>query len=152
MENRDCISREMACCQLGRDEVVGRGCLRQKGGNSLSVLCPDGGHWLLPDRPWLLQCLWHVCGLQLSLSGATLPCNAWASHCGGFSTAEHRLQGTGVQELELMDSRAWAWQLQHMPQLICSLWDLPGPRIELDYQVSPVQNLTSIIPHKSEQV
>ena len=46
----------------GRDEVVGRGCPGQKGGKSLSVLCPDGGHRLLPDRPWLLQCLRHVRG------------------------------------------------------------------------------------------
>ena len=63
--------------------------------------------------------LLHVGFLQLRRAGATLPCGAWASHCGGVSllcsTASRRTGfsscGMQAQQLWLVGSRAQAQQL-----------------------------------------
>ena len=76
---------------------------------------------------WL--CWVFVAVPRLSLvvaSRATLRCGARASHCGGFSCCGARAQGTqasvvGAHGLSSCGSRA---------QLLCGMWDLPGPGLE----------------------
>ena len=78
--------------------------------------------------------LLHTGFLQLPRAGATLPCGAWASHCGGFSccgaralgvqasvVVAHGLSSCGSQALEHRLSSCGAWA-----QLLHSMWDLPG--------------------------
>lgn len=75
--------------------------------------------------------------LQLQWAGAT-PCGAWAFHCSGFSCC--RAQAPGVQA-SLVVARGFSscdsWAVEHrlsscgtQVQLLHSMWDLPGPRIE----------------------
>ena len=67
--------------------------------------------------------------------GATLPCGARASHCGGFSccgaralgarasvVVAHGLSSCGSQALERRLSSCGVWV-----SLLCGMWDLPGP-------------------------
>ena len=76
--------------------------------------------------------------LQLRRTGATLHCGAWASHCGGFSccgawalcawasvVVARGHSSCGSQALKHRMSSCGAWA-----QLLCSMWDLPGPGIE----------------------
>ena len=101
---------------------------------------------------WRIFAAAHRLSLAASIGGYS-SCIARASHCGGFSCCRAEALGhrgfssysSWTLELGLGSCSAW-------PQLICSLWDHPGPRIELDHQESPVQTLTSIIPRKNEQV
>ena len=95
--------------------------------------------------------------LQLQQTGATLPCSAPATHCGGFSccgaqalgtrasvVVARRLGGCGLRALERRLSSCGA-----QAQLLCSMWDLPGPGLE---PVSPVlasRFLTTAPPGKS---
>ena len=82
--------------------------------------------------------LLHMGFLQLRRAGATLHCGARASHCGGFSccgaqalgawasvVVAHRLSNCGSRALERRLSSCGA-----QAQLICSMWDLPGPGLE----------------------
>ena len=76
--------------------------------------------------------------LQLRRAGATLCGGAWASHCGGFSRCRARALGAwasivvarglsscGSQALEHRLSSCGTWA-----QLLCGMWDLPGPGLE----------------------
>ena len=47
-------------------------------------------------------------------------CCVQASHCGGVSVAERRLQGAGAQELPLLGSRAQV--VVHDPRHVGSSW------------------------------
>ena len=82
--------------------------------------------------------LLHVGFLQLRRAGAALPCGAQASHCHGFSCCRawalgvwasvvvaRRLSSCGSWALELRLSSCGSWA-----QLLCSMWDLPGPGLE----------------------
>ena len=82
--------------------------------------------------------LLHAGFLQLGQAGATLPCAAWASHCSGFSCHGAQAVGTrasvvvacglsscGSQALEHRLSSCGTWA-----QLLCGMWDLPGPGLE----------------------
>ena len=88
--------------------------------------------------------------LQLWQAGATLPCSARASHCGGFSLlrslgsrrASFSCCGTRALECRLSSCGAWA-------QLLRGMWDLPGPGLK---PVSPALAggfLTTAPPGKS---
>ena len=95
--------------------------------------------------------------LQLWRVGATLRCGARASHCGGFSCcgaqalgawasvlAAHGLGSCGSRALECRLSSCGA-----RAQLLCSMWDLPGPGLE---PLSPALAggfLTTVPPGKS---
>ena len=95
--------------------------------------------------------------LQLQRVGATLRCSTQASHCGGFSCCGAQAQGTwapvvvargfsscGSRALERRLSSCGTW-----PQLLRSMWDLPGPGLE---PVSPALAggfLTTVPPGKS---
>ena len=90
-------------------------------------------------------------------AGATLRCSAWASQYSGFSCCRaqapgaqasvvvaHGLSGCGSRALESRLSSCGAWA-----QLLCGMWDLPGPGIE---PVSPALTgrfLTTVPPRKS---
>ena len=76
--------------------------------------------------------------LQLWRAGATLRCSAWASHCGGFSccgawalgmqasvVVAHGLSSCGSRALERRLGSCGA-----RAQLLCGMWDLPGPGLE----------------------
>ena len=95
--------------------------------------------------------------LQLWQAGATLRCSARASHCSGFSCCKawalgawpsvvvaHRHSSYGSRALERRLSGCGT-----RAQLLCGMWDLPGPRIE---PVSPALSgrlLTTVPPGKS---
>ena len=96
-------------------------------------------------------CLGCVAVLRLSLvavSGATLPCGARASHCGGFSCCGARALGTWASVVVargLSSCGTWA-------QLLCGMWDLPGPGLE---PVSPAlagRFLTTAPPGKTHSM
>ena len=70
--------------------------------------------------------------------GATLRCGARVSHCGGFSCCRaqalgaqasvavpRRLSSCGSRALEHRLSSCGTWA-----QLLCGMWDLPGPGLE----------------------
>ena len=84
--------------------------------------------------------------LQLRRAGATLHGGARASQCGGFSSC-------GAQALGSRASVVVAHRLSScgaQAQLLCGLWDLPGPGIE---PVSPALTgrfLTSGPPGKAQ--
>ena len=76
-------------------------------------------------------------------AGATLHCGAWVSHCGGFSCCGVR--ASVVVARELSSCGTWA-------QLLCGMWNLPGPELE---PVSPALAggfLTTAPPGKSLHV
>ena len=50
----------------------------------------------------------------------------WASHCGGFS---HGAQAQGHESSSGCSSRAQ--ELWPMGLVVCGIWNLPGPEIEL---------------------
>ena len=59
-------------------------------------------------------------------AGATLHCGARASHCGGFSGCGAWALGAWASVVvarRLRSCGAWA-------ELLCGMWDLPGPGIE----------------------
>ena len=77
--------------------------------------------------------------LQLRQAGATLCCGARASHCGGFSCCGARALGTRASVVVArrpQSSRASVVIVCGLSscgaraQLLCSMWDLPGPGIE----------------------
>lgn len=70
--------------------------------------------------------------------GATLCCNARASHCGGFSRRAWALglsgfsscvNGLGSCGSQALEHRLNTWGAQ--AQLLCGMWDLPGSGIKL---------------------
>ena len=76
--------------------------------------------------------------LQLRRVGATLRCGVRASHCSGFSccgaralgmqasvVVARRLSSCGLQALERRLSSCGT-----RAQLLCGMWDLPGPGLE----------------------
>ena len=95
--------------------------------------------------------------LWLRRAGATLCCDAWASHCGGFSfcgawalglrtsvVVAHGPSSFGVQALERRLSSCGA-----RAQLLRGMWNLPKPGLE---PVSPSLAggfLTTVPPGKS---
>ena len=95
---------------------------------------------------WLHWVFVAACGfLQLRQVGATLRCSAGASHCGGFSCCRARalgmrasvvvargLSSCGSQAVERRLSRCGA-----RAQLLCGMWDLPGPGLEHVSPASP---------------
>ena len=97
--------------------------------------------------------------LQLRRAGATLHCGARASHCGGISCCRARALGTqasvvvahglsscGLWAVECRLSSCGTWA-----QLLCGMWDLPGPGLE---PVSPELSgrfLTTAPPGKSHR-
>ena len=58
--------------------------------------------------------LLHAGFFQLRPVGATLRCSAWASHCGGFSVAEHGFQARRLQQLQHVGSVVAACGLQQL--------------------------------------
>ena len=101
--------------------------------------------------------LLHVGFLQLQRMGATLPCGAQASHCGGFSCCGARALGTRASVavawgLSSCGSRVLECRLSSCgarAQLLRGMWDLPGPGLE---PVSPALAgglLTTVPPGKS---
>ena len=61
--------------------------------------------------------------LQLLRAGTTLRCGARASRCGGFSFCGARALGEWALERRLSACGEWA-------QLLCGMWDLPGPGLK----------------------
>ena len=100
--------------------------------------------------------LLHACFLQLWPVGATLHCGAQASHCSGFFCCGARALGTWASVVVACGlSSCVSWALEHRlsscgtwAQLLCGMWDLPGPGIE---PVSPALAggfLTTVPPGK----
>ena len=88
---------------------------------------------------WLLWVFVAACGLSLvAASGATLPCGAWASHCGGFSCCKAWALGVWASVVVARGlSRCGSWALEHwlsscgaQASLLRGMWDLPGPGLE----------------------
>ena len=75
--------------------------------------------------------------------GATLPCGAWASHCGGFSCGARALgtRASVVVAHGLSNCGARA-------QLLRGMWDLPGPRLEPVSHALAGGFLTTVPPGK----
>ena len=83
--------------------------------------------------------LLHMGFLQLRRAGATLHCGEWASHCSGFSCCGARALSTGSKHVGFSSCGTWALERRlsscgAWAQLLCGMWDLPGPGLEL---VSP---------------
>ena len=86
--------------------------------------------------------------LQLWRVGATLCCGARASHCSGFSCC-------GVWALGMLASVVVARGLSScgtQAQLLCGMWDLPGPGIEPVSLALAGRFLTTAPPGKSVPV
>ena len=86
---------------------------------------------------WLHWVFVAVCGfLQLQRTGVTLHCGVWASHCGGFSCFRARALGAQTSVVVAHGLRSCGlWALERklsscgpQAQLLCGMWDLPGPR------------------------
>ena len=95
--------------------------------------------------------------LQLVQAGATLPSSARASHCSGFSCCGAQALGTWASVVVVCGlSTCGSWALERRlsscgtrAQLLCGMWDLPGPGLE---PVSPAVAggvLTTVPPGKS---
>ena len=96
--------------------------------------------------------------LQLQRAGATLCCNAWASHCSGFSCCGARALGArasvvAARGLSSCGSRA----LEHMlsscgarAQLLRGMWDLPRPGLEPMSPALAGRFLTTVPPGKPQ--
>ena len=75
---------------------------------------------------------------QLQRTGATLRCSARASHCCGFSCCRARTLGTQASVVVACGLSSCGLQaLEHrlsscgtQAQLLCGMWDLPGPGLE----------------------
>ena len=83
--------------------------------------------------------------LQLWRLGATLHCSAWASHCGGFSCCGALALGSRASvvvahRLSSCGARA---------QLLCGMWDLPGPGLGTMSPAFAGRFLTTAPPGKS---
>ena len=92
---------------------------------------------------WLHWVFVAAHGLSLvAARGTTLCCAARASHCGGFSCCGAPALGAWAVEhrLSSCDSQA---------QLLCGMWDLPGPGIESMYLALAGRLLTTAPPGKS---
>ena len=82
--------------------------------------------------------LLHAGFFQSRHAEATLCCGARASHCSGFSCCGAQALSTWASVVEARGlSSCGLWALEHrlsscgsQAQLLCSTWDLPGPRIE----------------------
>ena len=96
---------------------------------------------------------------QLRRAGAALCCGTRASHCGGFSCCGARalgLQASAAVACGLSSCGSWALERRlnscgSRAQLLCGMWDLPGPGLE---PVSPALAggfLTTAPPGKSQQ-
>ena len=59
-------------------------------------------------------------------SGATLRCSAWASRCGGFSCCGARTLGARASVVVACGLSSCGARAQ----MLCSVWDLPGPGLE----------------------
>ena len=96
-----------------------------------------------------------MCGLQLRRVGATFPCSAWASYCGDFSccgawalgtqtSVAHGVSSCGSPVLEHRLSSCGA-----RAQLLCDMWDLPGPGLKPVSHALAGGFLTTAPPGKS---
>ena len=84
--------------------------------------------------------------LKLWPAGATLHCGARASHRGGFSCC-------GARALGVQASVAVASGLSSCgtrAQLLCGMWDLPGPGIEPVSRALAGGRLSTALPGKSQ--
>ena len=102
--------------------------------------------------------LLHASFLQLRRAGVTLHCRMRASHCGGFSCCRTRALGASglvVVVCGLSSCGSWALECRlsscgARAQLLCGMWDLPGPGSE---RMSPALAggfLTTAPPGKSQ--
>ena len=111
---------------------------------------------------FLLSCcvgslLLHTGFLQLRRAGATLRYGARASPCGGFSCCGARALGAwasvvAARGLSSCDSWALERRLSSCgarAQLLCGMWDLPGPGLEPMSPALAVRFLTAAPPRKS---
>ena len=107
---------------------------------------------------WAGSSLLHVGFLQLWREGATLCCSARAPHCSGFSCCRawalgswasvvvaHGVSSCGSRALERRLSSCGA-----RAQLLCGMWDLPGPGIEAVSPALAGRFLTTAPPGKSQ--
>ena len=109
---------------------------------------------------WLCWVFVAACWLSLvAVSGVTLCCGARASHCGGFSCCGARALGARssvVVACGLSSCGSWAPERRlssygAQAQVLCGMWDLPGPGLE---PVSPAlagRFLTTAPPGKSRK-
>ena len=101
--------------------------------------------------------LLHGGFLQLWRAGATLRCGAQVSHCSGFSCCGAQALGVRASvvvacSLSSCGSRALQHRLSSCgsrAQLLCSMWDLPGPVIEPVCPALAGGFLTTVPPGKS---
>ena len=104
--------------------------------------------------------LLHTGFLQLQQAGATLRCGVWSSHCSGFSCCGAQALGTWAsvvvsRGLSSCGSRALEHRLSSCgtwAQLLCGMWDLPGPGIEPMSPALAGGFLTTVPPGKSYHV
>ena len=98
--------------------------------------------------------------LQLRRAGATLCCSAQASHCGGFSCCRARALGVRTSVvvahgLSSCGSRALERRLSSCgtrAQLLCSMWNLPGPGLEPMSPALAGGFLTIVPPRKPQEI
>ena len=85
-------------------------------------------------------------GLSLvAASGGTLRCGAQVSHCGGFSCCKARALGAWAS----VDAAHGVSSCGAQAQLLCGMWDLPGPGIEPVFPALAGRFLTIMPPGKS---
>ena len=98
--------------------------------------------------------------LQLQRAGATLCCGAQVSHCGGFFCCGARALGAQASVAVARElSSCGLWALEHRlsscgarAQLLCSMWDLPGPGLEPMSLALAGGFLTTAPPGKPDQL
>ena len=97
--------------------------------------------------------------LQLQRAGATLCCGAQASHCSGFSCCRAWAVDTWALVVAARRlSSCGSWALEHRlsscgtrAQLLCGMWDLPGPGIKPMCLALAGGFLTTALPEKTQQ-
>ena len=109
---------------------------------------------------WLCWVLLRVGFLQLRRVGATLPCSARASYCGGFSCCGAQAVGAwasvvAARGLSSCGSRALERKVGSCgtrASLFRDMWDLPGPGIEPMSHALAGGFLTTAPPGKPKEV
>ena len=80
---------------------------------------------------WLCWVFAAACGLSLvAVSGGYSSLGSQASHCGGFFCYRAQALGSWAQQLWFMGFRMRAQYWATWAQLLCGMWNLPGPGVK----------------------
>ena len=95
-------------------------------GEQASAVCSTGAHQLWLESP-------RVCRLQQFAAQGLISCGSRALECAGFSSCMLGLSSCGSRALECAGFSSCMLGLSScgaQAQLLCSIWNLPGPGID----------------------